>query len=306
MPEIKGSLKQDNLNIPSGYPSKRLIPSGSDQNIIQKKNKNSIVGSIKERIQNAIKQSQNDRYNRDAIDELGDMDIKIAQSNIKENNIPVLVPSEDKEDLQRGEIKFKPNIKDSLSEIDGDYNIKINDIQRKPRNKILTDEEKYSMDYMIVDKKNKKKNTGWSMQSNPMFDLASKLEQDNALYDQPNMLKPDYIDSERVRLPDPTIQELDLTRGLNIEENEEIKNKTQFLPTKVIPLDQKLVIPDYDTLNKLKKMQDQLSTEGISKRLYEDIDDYKDLREERAIRNSMTYGEAKKIRDGFVKGVTVK
>lgn len=78
------------------------------------------------------------------------------------------------------------------------------------------------------------------------------------------------------------------------------------MPSKVLALDQKLIIPDYDTINKLKKVQEQLTTEGINKRIYEDIDDFKDLREERALRNSVTYGEAKKIREGFLKEVTLK
>ena len=207
-----------------------MVPTGSDQNLIQKKgkNKSSIVGSIKERIQNAIKQSQNDRYNREALDDLGDMEFKIAQSNVKDNEIPAFVPTEDKEDLQRADIRLKPQIMDSLSELGGDYHVSIKDVQRKSLPKVLTDEERYSMDYMIVNKKEKKKQTGWKNQSNPSFKISSKFDLPNAQNDQPilSSRKADNIESERVKLPDPTIQEINLSHKLEDKdhiETEEIK-----------------------------------------------------------------------------------
>lgn len=60
------------------------------------------------------------------------------------------------------------------------------------------------------------------------------------------------------------------SKKVNFADALEEDSKTQFLPTKILALDQKLEAPNYDTMGRIKKIQDKLSKEGLSKRLYED------------------------------------
>lgn len=61
-----------------------------------------------------------------------------------------------------------------------------------------------------------------------------------------------------------------VVKNVNFADSLEEESQTQFLPTKILSLDQKLEAPNYDTVSRLKKIQDRLSKEGLSKRLYED------------------------------------
>lgn len=119
------------------------------------------MGSIKDRIQNAIKQSKNERYNRDALDDLRVINFQIPTSNVQGNNIRKLSLPEQEEDLVRAEIKYKFNQKQEIDHGSGDYKLRFGDLSRKSH-KVLTDDERYSVDYMIVDKKDKKA-SGWSL-----------------------------------------------------------------------------------------------------------------------------------------------
>lgn len=120
------------------------------------------MGSIKDRIQNAIRKSQNDRYNREGLDDLGGLNIHIAQSNIKDAEIERAEKTEEEEDLGRAERRYQPQFIEPLPEATGDYKINIRDIKKKPLPKVLTDEERYAMDYIVVDKR-KNKQTGWDI-----------------------------------------------------------------------------------------------------------------------------------------------
>ena len=166
LPEIRTSARGsvgNEIKSLKGYPTRRNVSLEPESKHIpgKNKNKNSVVGSIKDRIQNAIKQSQNERYNREALDDLGGMNFKIPISNVQDNKIGRLSLPEQEEDLARAEPKYKLNQKQELLHLSGDYKLKFGDLSRKPQ-KVLTDEERYSVDYMIVDKKQKKA-SGWSL-----------------------------------------------------------------------------------------------------------------------------------------------
>ena len=53
------------------------------------------------------------------------------------------------------------------------------------------------------------------------------------------------------------------------------------------------------------KIQKRLSKESLSKRLYDDVDDFRDLREERELQNAISYPESKKIRENFMNSVSL-
>lgn len=143
-----------------------------------------------------------------------------------------------------------------------------------------------------------------------MNDKEIGLDDRNELADLPLTIsrKPTTVESEKARLDQQDEESRYDKKQADFGTIGEAVDytKTQNLPIKVIPLDQKLPAPNYDTVSRLKKIQEKLSIEGLNKRLYEDIDDFKDLREERALRNSLTYGEAKLKRKNFVKSVTIK
>ena len=77
-------MKEHDEGIPSmkGYPKSRQRGESNDP--VGKKK--SVVGSIKDRIQQAIKQSKNERYNREAIDAIGGMEFNIAKSGVDDRN----------------------------------------------------------------------------------------------------------------------------------------------------------------------------------------------------------------------------
>jgi hypothetical protein len=131
LPEIKTSMREneDGGGIQSlkGYPSKRQVSLNPENKSILKNGntKKSVVGSIKDRIQKAIKQSQNDRYNRDALDDLGGMEFKIAKSNVKENKIEKQNLDEEKEDLGRLDQNYKVSQTEEGHQLNGDYKIEI-------------------------------------------------------------------------------------------------------------------------------------------------------------------------------------
>ena len=87
----------------------------------------SVVGSIKDRIQNAIKKSQNNRYNRDAVDQFGDMDFQIPESNVQELDIEKPQFEETQKDLNRNDPILQINPKPYLRPIQGDYKVKFGD-----------------------------------------------------------------------------------------------------------------------------------------------------------------------------------
>lgn len=138
------------------------------------------MGSIKDRISNAIKKSQNDRYNRDALDEFGDMNFKIAESNIKDAQIEKHKFEATEEDLDRLGPKYSINANMPLKPITGEFKLKLNGQELRPiQPKVLTDDERYAPSYMIVDKKDKKL-TGWSM-TNYMYEGAPGFEEQKSL-----------------------------------------------------------------------------------------------------------------------------
>lgn len=166
MPEIRTSARgseENKIKSLKGYPIRRNASLEPDTKLIpsKSKNKRSVVGSIKDRIQNAIKQAQNERYNREILDDLGGMNFQIPTSNVQVNNIPKLSLPEQEEDLVRAELKYKLNQKQEIDHGSGDYKLKFGDLSRKSQ-KVLTDDERYSVDYMIVNKKDKKA-SGWSL-----------------------------------------------------------------------------------------------------------------------------------------------
>jgi hypothetical protein len=89
-------------------------------------------------------------------------------------------------------------------------------------------------------------------------------------------------------------------------ENSTPNLSTIRLPDKVLAMDKKLEVPNFDTMSKIKKIQEKLSKEGLNKRMYEDVDDFKDLREEKERRNMPSFIESRKLRENFIKKSAIK
>lgn len=103
----------------------------------------------------------------------------------------------------------------------------------------------------------------------PGLDEGKELQSDTKL--DSDLLKSN-LPTEKSKLPISRSQGDigKVTKKVNFADALQEESKTQFLPAKILALDQKLEAPNYDTVSRLKKIQDRLSKEGLSKRIYED------------------------------------
>ncbi|CAI2371494.1 unnamed protein product [Moneuplotes crassus] len=321
LPEIRTSMKTDEDDAPimsmKGYPTSRqknlqdstpaLVPNAG-------RKRRSVVGSIKDRIQNAIKKSQNNRYNRDAIDDLGHMDFNIDKSNVEEKTLIKPIYEEKEEDLERAERNLPIHQDEDVHALNGDYRIKLNDVeQKKPRLIIGGNKGTSLKNVSLKDEKPKKpfSTTRWSY---PEFDGESKILLGKKKDEIPNeQVKLSTLESplpkERKRLPSLEIQpslevqpSQSTLNGKTVSFAEALQgDKMQAtLPSKIIPMDQKLEVPDFDTTKRLKKKHSELTKKGLSEKLYKDVDEFKDLREEQEKRNRISAEKGEQLRLNFV------
>ena len=105
--------------------------------------------------------------------------------------------------------------------------------------------------------------------------------------------------------PENKLSEKTLPKTISFAEILNEEEKLSGLPSKIISLEQKLEIPDYDTTKRLKKIQETLTKEYQGKKLYDDVEEFKDLREEKENRNRISSEKAKILRTNFVQTAVV-
>lgn len=276
---------------------------------MKRKPKASVVGNIQDRIQNAIKQSQNERYNRDALDELGKMDFKVAQSKVQENNAIKPVHEEDPDNLVRENRQYLMARNTDSHKAGDNYKVNFSGYQKKP-SRVITDEERFAVDYMITDK-NEKQQSGWNMKKY-MDNESIPLDEFRDTPARPKI-------NRRMKSVEVPIEQRSLAGASSHGESKLTSRKASFadalagvnlesvrLPDKALDMNIKLEVPDYDTSNRLRKIQQKKLKENMEKRIYEDDDEFKDLREEKQLNNMPSYEEGRRLRENFILSTTVK
>ena len=295
-----------------GYPASRQkasLNSSSQAFPKRRGKKKSIVGGIQDRIQNAIKQSQNLRYNKDAIDEFGEMDFQVKKSEVEDTVIEKPIENDEEEELGREQPRLRIRQPGELHKLSGDYKVKLSDKQLKlpdslPRDNHALLERKFNNEgaerkWKITDSDEEsyalKKN---SVENIKTPETANYILLEPDLPKEKKTLPPLEPKSEIKQEPKKKL----VIKPADFEEVLEEEENAPQLPAKIIPLGEKLKVPDYDTSKKIKA---KLSKESLKKKINDDMEEFKDLREEKQKQKRISNKESEQLRANFVKTAVI-